>query len=559
MIASKITHKGENRIKLDFPKNVSIHQQLKLIKDVKWSKTQHAWHIPYNKEAFNELKILFPQVQVLTNKQQQNTNAIIKKNTSVVEDKKTNNLTSKTLNQPNTINYFPKDDSCNILYYSMQILLFMRPNTLIIKQLQNIKGIYFDKDKKAWRLPNKESNIQIIRQLFNQKVHFLNSPRRLTTNEVNSKLLTNGVNHHQITHPNTIKIVITTFQNFQVFFKYNLNVYQFIKKIKGAKWNANQKIWVVPHTEENLLLIQNYCSQNNFRLEKSSQKEKQLVPKSQQIHNFPLPPEYLQKLELVRYSPQTIKTYTSIFLDFINFTKETNYTEITEEQINNYLMHLVKRNVSASYQNQAINAVKFYFEKVLGQQRKYYQIDRPFQDKKLPSVLSIEEVKSIIESIDNLKHKCIIQLIYSAGLRISELTNLKIKDIDKNRKQIFVRGGKGKKDRQTVLSEKILQQLRNYYLQYKPKEYLFEGQLGGAYSERSIQQIFQEALRNANIKKHATVHTLRHSFATHLLEAGTDLRYIQSLLGHSSSKTTEVYTHITTKGFDKIKSPLDML
>ena len=187
----------------------------------------------------------------------------------------------------------------------------------------------------------------------------------------------------------------------------------------------------------------------------------------------------------------------------------------------------------------------------------YYQIDRPFQDKKLPSVLSIEEVKSIIESIDNLKHKCIIQLIYSAGLRISELTNLKIKDIDKNRKQIFVRGGKGKKDRQTVLSEKILEQLRKYYIQYQPKEYLFEGQLGGAYSERSIQQIFQEALRNANVKKHATVHSLRHSFATHLLEAGTDLRYIQSLLGHSSSKTTEVYTHITTKGFDKIKSPLD--
>jgi site-specific recombinase XerD len=244
-------------------------------------------------------------------------------------------------------------------------------------------------------------------------------------------------------------------------------------------------------------------------------------------------------------------------LDFINFTQEPNYTEITEEQINNYLMYLVKRNVSASYQNQAINAVKFYFEKVLGQQRKYYQIDRPFQDKKLPSVLSIEEVKSIIESIDNLKHKCIIQLIYSAGLRISELINLKIRDIDKDRKQIFIRGGKGKKDRQTVLSDKILPELRIYYKKYQPKEYLFEGQLGGAYSERSIQLILQEAMRKANIKKQATIHTLRHSFATHLLEAGTDLRYIQSLLGHSSSKTTEVYTHITTKGFNQIKSPLD--
>ena len=198
-------------------------------------------------------------------------------------------------------------------------------------------------------------------------------------------------------------------------------------------------------------------------------------------------------------------------------------------------------------------------KKVLGGDRKYYNIDRPFKPKKLPVVLSEEEVKRIIQSIDNLKHRCMILLIYSGGLRISELINLKISDIDSKRIMIHIKGAKGKKDRMTLLSEKVLLQLRVYFKEYKPKEYLFEGQAGGIYAARSIQTLFVHACRKAKIIKEATVHTLRHSFATHLLESGTDLRYIQVLLGHESSKTTEIYTHITTKGMDQIKSPLDRL
>ena len=187
------------------------------------------------------------------------------------------------------------------------------------------------------------------------------------------------------------------------------------------------------------------------------------------------------------------------------------------------------------------------------------QIERPRSEHKLPNVLSEEEVMRIINNVQNIKHKAILLTIYSAGLRISEAVNLKIADIDSSRHLILIKGAKGKKDRNSLLSEKLLVYLRKYFLMYKPKVWLFEGQYGDQYSETSIQHIFRKACNDAKIIKKATVHTLRHSFATHLLEHGTDLRYIQELLGHSSSKTTEIYTHITHKGMEQIKSPLDNL
>ncbi|MDD3051023.1 MAG: tyrosine-type recombinase/integrase [Candidatus Cloacimonetes bacterium] len=203
--------------------------------------------------------------------------------------------------------------------------------------------------------------------------------------------------------------------------------------------------------------------------------------------------------------------------------------------------------------------VKFYYEKVLERPVEKYFVPRPRKEKKLPEVLSEEEVTKILKQISNLKHQCIIYLIYSAGLRLSEVVHLKIEDIHSDRKQIFIRSAKGNKDRYGILSETVLQLLRNYYKEYKPQLWLFEGQKREQYSRRSIQKIFKEALLLSGVKKNASIHTLRHSFATHLLEHGTDLRYIQELLGHKSSKTTEIYTHITASARGKIRSPLDNL
>jgi site-specific recombinase XerD len=266
------------------------------------------------------------------------------------------------------------------------------------------------------------------------------------------------------------------------------------------------------------------------------------------------------KLTELRYSENTIKTYSSLFEELINHYPTDDIDQIDEVKIIAFCRYLVTdRKVSASYQNQAINAIKFYYERVLGSKRKFYFLERPNKEKALPVVLSTEEVKRILDATENLKHKTILAVIYSAGLRISECINLKIKDIDSQRMQIRISQSKGKKDRYTLLSKKTLVLLRNYFKEYKPKNFLFESPTLEQYSASSIQAVFRAACAKAKISKKATVHTLRHSFATHLLENGTDLRYIQSLLGHESSKTTEIYTHITTKGFDLIKSPLDNL
>jgi site-specific recombinase XerD len=269
--------------------------------------------------------------------------------------------------------------------------------------------------------------------------------------------------------------------------------------------------------------------------------------------------EYSRLLRLKNYSLSTINTYTRHFEVFIEHFKGKDISELSKDQVMDFLLIETQKGLSAAYQNQLVNSIKFYYEKVLGRQKEFYNLPRSKKPHKLPTVLSEEEITTLLDQPENLKHKCILFLIYSAGLRISEAVNMKVSDIDSKRNLIVVRGGKGKKDRTTLLSLKLLEMLRHYYKLFKPKEYLFEGETGGQYSVTTIQKVFNKALKTSGIRKKATVHSLRHSFATHLLERGTDLRYIQELLGHESSKTTEIYTHVTKKAMGRIVSPLDNL
>lgn len=268
--------------------------------------------------------------------------------------------------------------------------------------------------------------------------------------------------------------------------------------------------------------------------------------------------EYKNLLVQKRYSDNTIGMYCNYFGDFCKYFIGQDLKEITTAEINNYILNLIElKNISISQQNQRINAIKFYYEKVLGREKQYYELHRPKKEHKLPKVLSKKEVKRIFDVTKNLKHKCILMLIYSAGLRRSELLNLMPDDIDSERMVIHINGAKGKKDRISLLSDNLLQLLRQYYKEYRPKKYLFEGQNGGRYSASSVANILKKAAIKAGIRKNVTPHMLRHSFATHLLEQGTDLRYIQELLGHDSSKTTEIYTHVSKKAIDKIINPMD--
>lgn len=268
--------------------------------------------------------------------------------------------------------------------------------------------------------------------------------------------------------------------------------------------------------------------------------------------------QYKHLLVQKRYSQNTQVIYNSYFKDFCIYFQNKNLENITLAQINSYILYLIKsKYISGSQQNQRINAIKFYYEKVLGREKQYYELYRPKKEHKLPKVLSKKEVKRIFDETLNLKHKCILMLIYSAGLRRSELLNLVPTDIDSGRMIIHINGAKGKKDRISLLSDNLLQLLRQYYKEYRPKQYLFEGQNGGQYSASSVAKVLKKSASKACIRKNVTPHMLRHSFATHLLEQGTDLRYIQELLGHENSKTTEIYTHVSKKAIEKIKNPMD--
>lgn len=265
-------------------------------------------------------------------------------------------------------------------------------------------------------------------------------------------------------------------------------------------------------------------------------------------------------LTLKGYSQSTIKTYKNMLTVFFSKFMDFDLKQITKEQIEGFIYQLIKENnISETYQNQMINAVKSYYEHVLAMPREYYEIKRPKKSINIPNILTENEVLKIIQQPNNIKHKAILWTIYSGGLRISELVNLRITDIHSDNGYIFIKGAKGKKDRKTILSEHLLPLLRNYYKAYKPAYWLFEGQTGGKYSVASIRAVFRRAVKETNSNPWATVHTLRHSFATHCIQNNINLRHIQNMLGHNNPKTTEIYTKTIEINNKKIKSPLDNL
>lgn len=272
-----------------------------------------------------------------------------------------------------------------------------------------------------------------------------------------------------------------------------------------------------------------------------------------------LPPGYLEKLRQVRYSDHTVRVYTTNFRDFQAYFEGKRLDRITPDEINAYLVYLInERGISTCQQNQRINAIKFYYEKVLGQPRRCYTVSRAKREKTLPDVLSKEEVKAILSAVaTDLRFWCMFSVLYSAGLRISELLALKPGDINVSRSLIRVRQGKGRKDRFTLLSKPLIKKLTEYRELYKPQEWLFERLPGEQFTESIVSKRLKAAAKEAGITKRIYPHLLRHSFATHLIEQGTDLKIVKELMGHNSIRTTEIYVHIADTFKSNIKSPLD--
>lgn len=350
-------------------------------------------------------------------------------------------------------------------------------------------------------------------------------------------------------------------------FPINNTLKELVKKLPGATWSNTHKAWYTPYSIEILYTVKKLFT-GVANIDASILKEKLAKSKNSTTNMNALNSDAKEKTEKFknwmrsrRYSESTIGTYTDALKSFLKFYHNKPIYEITNDDVIKYNNEFILRNkLSASYQNQVVNAIKLFFRTVNHVSINVDMIYRPKRSYVLPNVLSKEDVKKILEAHSNLKHKVMLSLIYACGLRRSELLNLKPNDIDSDRKLMIIKEGKGKKDRIAPISDKIIMMLREYYKVYKPSVWLFEGQnKGEKYTAESLQSVLKQALIKTRITKPATLHWLRHSYATHLLESGTDLRYIQELLGHKSSRTTEIYTHVSTKSIQKIKSPFDDL
>jgi len=387
----------------------------------------------------------------------------------------------------------------------------------------------------------------------------------------------------------TVKLEHGVYNNIPVvyfIFPWNYSLVSAVKSLNYSKWNQSVGKWYIPETKFDMsevfrvmkgLAYVNYTDLNLGKIKAAKREESESrtgepthirsLTASREIKK-PIPPEIddaLNRLKLwmthKRYSESSIRSYYDGAKSFLLFVYPKPLTEVNNDDMVDYVNnYIIRKGLSYAFQNQAINAVKIFFREIVKGRFDVEKFERPRAEHKLPNVLSKTEVSAIINAHSNEKHRTMLSLIYACGLRRSELLNLKPNDIDSNRGLLIIRQSKGKKDRVVPISEKIITMLREYFIHHRPKTWLFEGQQkGDPYSEKSLQSVLKQALEKANIKKPVTLHWLRHSYATHLLESGTDLRYIQELLGHKSSKTTEIYTHVSTKNLQNIKSPFDDL
>lgn len=342
----------------------------------------------------------------------------------------------------------------------------------------------------------------------------------------------------------------------KIYFSYSDERVQKIKTIPGRRWYPDLKCWIVQNTEANMEKLRSLFNDELVIYESNRDEQREDSQKDDEITKLLV--EMSNELKLKGYSPKTVKAYLGQARRFNDYCNQ-NTLEMCHNSAKEFMLFLLdSQENSHTYVNQAVSAIKFFFKFVLKNNEQFLYLARPKKERKLPDILSQNEVIKILKAVNNKKHQAILYLTYSAGLRVGEVVRLKKIDIDVQRKLIHIRQGKGRNDRFTVLSDLALNVLREYVARDKPDDWLFPGGQGkGHLTERTVQRIFENACHKAGIKKDVSVHTLRHSFATHLLEGGTDLRYIQELLGHKSSRTTEIYTHVSERNLGKIQSPLD--
>jgi len=503
---TKIEQEGQTWIGVEVPYRQDYIEKIKQITGRQWNQPLKCWQLPYSKEAYGQLKALFPL--------------------RVVEDGKPAERAAAPVTLPAGEAPQPV---VRVTFAGKKIILQLPKQETDIRFLRSLKYSRWDPVSFCWLVTTSPINKELIRAYFGARLQEVD-PEKPTasppgpSNENGNR--TSGAKTpmpapYPAVKPDTLLIVHYMSGRARLIFRFTPSLVALIKTFPYTQWDNHNKWWSVAYSELILAQLTTYCRQHGWQLEQKQDERSALRkerPKPALLaHHREVPESFVARMPLKRYSHRTIKSYRTMFREFINYYPTRPIDEITEQEILAYLRYLVQeRAVSASYQNQAINAIKFYYEQVLHGNRKLYYVERPEKAQALPVVMSEQEVQAVLNHVINLKHKCILLVLYSAGLRVGELLTLRLGDVDANRMQIHVKAAKGKKDRITVLSTKTWQYLQEYLTLLQPVQYLFEGAPGKPYSLSSVQNIYQRGLpESGNSEKSYASHAkaqLRHPF-----------------------------------------------
>lgn len=542
----------------------------------RFSKTYKCWHLLYNKENYALLKRNFETINIISEqKKQESVN--INASASALNERQLLPITQKSersLSHPaqagNSTHKSEKtqiDPRLNLQvldYVGKYWILKMQYVEPYVKALKKVKGVFWNKTHKAYmvyRHPKVKQNVESIFgvSLFDENYYKKSNFSKALNVEVFS----------YSKDERYVKLKFT--QDFRLI--------EVLRRLNQSKYVKTENAYLLPATPKNVeslkLLLSDlnvtitlHVRENYFSTKKTiNRKSEELSHTKQRLidmvpdHGKAYVEDMVNMLLAMNYSNSTINSYTNAFINFLMAQDYVNPEKIKRKTIVKYLSKLSEYGLKSASGHMIVNALKFYYKHVLEwDDTQSWSIPRPKKEKTLPKVLSVDECKRILEAVKQPKHKLILLLAYGAGLRVSEICALRWNNIDFDAHKIFVRSGKGKKDRIVMLPYSVLGYFKTYRELYSSKDYAFEGQIKGQpYSPASCRSIMKTALKKANISKSVSIHSLRHSFATHLLEGGTDIRFIQKLLGHSSIKTTIIYTHVSQKSADKIESPLDRL
>ncbi|MGO1751622.1 MULTISPECIES: tyrosine-type recombinase/integrase [Psychroflexus] len=567
----KIWHRGDHRIGIFFPYDAydtSMKKKLKSL-NARFSKSKSCWYISYSKKAYHQFKQDFDTYDISIDKTINTDKASAEKRHTLPISQKAELQSEKTkpLHSAHKSEYqIDPRLKLKVLdnvgkYWVLQCQYVSK----YVKKLKKVKGVYWNSHHKVYmvyRHPEAKKNVEKIFgvPLFGDDYLIKDNHEEKLRIEI-------------FVYKEDTRYMLIKFSN-------NYRLIDCLKRLSYSVYSKTKDAYLLPATPEMNEALQlhtdalgvdieshlpkKYLKKSNFinskskKISSTRQYILDLVPE----HAKPCVEDMVDMLMAMNYSSSTLKNYSNAFINFLKYYNYKDPEEFTKKDVVKYLAYYTEMGLSSSSGHLVVNALKFYFKNVKewDEDMSFMKMPRPKKEKKLPTVLSESECERIFEAVNQPKHKLLLLMAYGAGLRVSEVCQLRWRDIDEEKHQIMIKSGKGKKDRLVMLPYSIVEYIKIYRSLYDTKDYVFEGRVKGEpYSTASAGSVMRKAVKKANIDKKVGIHALRHSFATHLLESGTDIRFIQKFLGHNSIKTTTIYTHVSKGSHSKIQSPLDRL